>query len=38
MWVDPKTRLFAILMMQAPRRGAEYQPLLRSFVYSAVLN
>lgn len=38
MWVDPKTRLFAILMMQAPRRGPEYQPMLRNLVYAAVLN
>lgn len=36
MWVDPKNNLFAILMMQAPRRGGEYQPILRNMVYAAI--
>lgn len=37
-WVDPKQRLFGILMMQVPLMAARpYRPLMRAHVYRAVI-
>jgi CubicO group peptidase (beta-lactamase class C family) len=37
-WVDPKQRLFAILMMQAPLPVARpYRPMMREYVYRALI-
>ena len=35
MWVDPKTNMFVVLMMQAPTR-TDYKSILRNMVYAAV--
>ncbi|HKU97236.1 MAG TPA: serine hydrolase domain-containing protein, partial [Vineibacter sp.] len=37
-WIDPKERLFAILMMQAPEQRLPYRYLMRELVYQAVMN
>jgi CubicO group peptidase (beta-lactamase class C family) len=37
-WIDPKERLFAILMMQAPAQRLAYRYLMRDLVYQAVVN
>ncbi|MBL8385017.1 MAG: beta-lactamase family protein [Burkholderiales bacterium] len=35
-WVDPKNRLFVVLMMQSPRQRTGYRPILRNMVYAAI--
>ena len=35
MWVDPRTNMFVLLMMQAPTRR-DFRSILRSMVYAAV--
>ena len=35
-WVDPKTRLFVVFMMQSPKQRTLYRPILRNMVYAAV--
>ncbi|WP_218578106.1 serine hydrolase domain-containing protein [Vineibacter terrae] len=37
-WIDPKEKLFAILMMQAPASRLPYRYLMREMVYQAVIN
>ncbi|WP_255468011.1 serine hydrolase [Reyranella sp. CPCC 100927] len=37
-WIDPKEKLFAILMMQAPAQRLPYRYLMRELVYQAVMN
>jgi len=37
-WIDPKEKLFAILMMQAPAQRLPYRYLMRELVYQAVAN
>ena len=37
-WIDPKEKLFAILMMQAPVQRLPYRYLMRDLVYQAVVN
>ena len=37
-WVDPKTRLFVVFMMQSPKQRTLYRPILRNMVYAAVEN
>ncbi len=36
MWVDPRTNMFVILMMQSPRQRVAYRSILRNMVYAAV--
>ncbi|MBM3567120.1 MAG: beta-lactamase family protein [Alphaproteobacteria bacterium] len=36
-WIDPKERMFAILMMQAPAQRLPYRYLMRELVYQAVI-
>jgi len=36
-WVDPKTDLFAVLMMQSPKLRVYYRTLLHDMVYAAVM-
>ena len=36
-WVDPKTRLIAVLMLQSPRHRVYYRTLLHDMVYAAVI-
>lgn len=35
-WVDPKTNLFVVFMMQSPRQRVAYRSVLRNMVYAAV--
>ena len=35
-WVDPKTKLFVVFMMQSPRQRVVYRSILRNMVYAAV--
>lgn len=35
-WVDPKTNLFVVLMMQSPKQRTAYRSVLRNMVYAAV--
>lgn len=37
-WIDPKERLFAIYMMQAPEEREHYRLLMRELVYQAVVD
>ena len=37
MWVDPKSDMFVIFMMQSPKHRSHYRSLLRNMVYAAVL-
>jgi CubicO group peptidase (beta-lactamase class C family) len=37
MWVDPKSEMFVILMMQSPKHRTHYRSLIRNMVYAAVL-
>ncbi len=37
-WIDPKEKLFAILMMQAPAQRLPFRYLMRDLVYQAVVN
>ncbi|QQS15234.1 MAG: beta-lactamase family protein [Rhodospirillales bacterium] len=37
-WIDPKEKLFAILMMQSPDARLSYRWLMRELVYQAVVN
>jgi CubicO group peptidase (beta-lactamase class C family) len=37
-WVDPKERLFAVFMMQAPEEREHYRILMRELVYQAVVD
>jgi len=37
-WVDPKTDLVVVFMMQSPKQRVAYRPILRNIVYGAVLN
>jgi CubicO group peptidase (beta-lactamase class C family) len=36
-WVDPKTDLFVVLMMQSPKQRVYYRTLLHDMVYAAVM-
>ncbi len=36
-WVDPKTRLITVLMMQSPRQRVYYRTLMHDMVYAAVM-
>jgi CubicO group peptidase (beta-lactamase class C family) len=36
-WVDPKTDLFTVLMLQSPRERVYYRTLLQDMVYAAVM-
>ncbi len=35
-WVDPRTNLFVVFMMQSPKQRVGYRSLLRNMVYAAV--
>ena len=37
MWVDPKSEMFVIFMMQSPKHRTHYRSLIRNMVYAAVL-
>ena len=37
-WIDPKEKLFAILMMQAPAERMHYRYLMRHYVYQAIVD
>ena len=37
MWVDPKSEMFVIFMMQSPKHRIHYRSLIRNMVYAAVL-
>lgn len=37
-WIDPKERLFAVFMMQAPEEREHYRILMRELVYQAVVD
>lgn len=37
-WIDPKERLFAVYMMQAPEEREHYRSLMRELVYQAVVD
>jgi CubicO group peptidase (beta-lactamase class C family) len=37
MWVDPKTDMFVIFMVQSPKYRVHYRGILRNMVYAAVL-
>ena len=36
-WVDPKTDMFVVFMMQSPKQREYYRPLLHDMVYAAVM-
>jgi CubicO group peptidase (beta-lactamase class C family) len=36
-WVDPKEKLFVVLMLQSVSKRAIYRPLLRNMVYAAIV-
>jgi CubicO group peptidase (beta-lactamase class C family) len=36
-WVDPKTNLYAILMVQSPKQRGVYRSIMRNMVYAAVV-
>jgi len=36
-WVDPKTDLFVVLMLQSPKERVHYRTLLHDMVYAAVM-
>ena len=35
-WVDPKTNMFVVFMMQSPKQRVAYRSVLRNMVYAAV--
>jgi CubicO group peptidase (beta-lactamase class C family) len=35
-WVDPKERIFVVLMMQAPSQRLRYRAIVRDMVYAAI--
>jgi CubicO group peptidase (beta-lactamase class C family) len=35
-WVDPKTNMYVIFMMQSPKQRTPYRSLLRNMVYAAI--
>jgi CubicO group peptidase (beta-lactamase class C family) len=35
-WVDPKERMLAVLMMQAPSQRIRYRAIVRDMVYAAI--
>ncbi len=37
MWVDPKSEMFVIFMMQSPKQRLYYRSLIRNMVYASVL-
>ena len=37
MWVDPKSDMFVVFMMQSPKNRSHYRSLIRNMVYAAVL-
>jgi len=37
-WIDPKEKLFAVLMMQSPQARLPYRYLMRELVYQAVID
>jgi CubicO group peptidase (beta-lactamase class C family) len=37
-WIDPKEKMFVIMMMQSPAARLPYRYLMRELVYQAVLN
>lgn len=37
MWVDPKSEMFVVFMMQSPKHRTHYRSLIRNMVYAAVL-
>ena len=36
-WVDPKTELFVVLMLQSPKERVHYRTVLHDMVYAAVM-
>ena len=36
-WVDPKTDLFVVFMMQSPKQRTYYRPLLHDMIYASVM-
>ncbi len=37
MWVDPKSEMFVIFMMQSPKQRLYYRSLIRNMIYASVL-
>ena len=37
MWVDPKSDMFVVFMMQSPKHRLHYRGLMRNMIYAAVL-
>ena len=37
MWVDPKSEMFVIFMMQSPKHRVYYRSLMRNMIYAALL-
>ena len=37
-WIDPKEKLFAVLMMQSPQARLPYRYLMRELVYQAIVD
>jgi CubicO group peptidase (beta-lactamase class C family) len=37
MWVDPKSEMFVIFMVQSPKQRLHYRSLLRNMIYASVL-
>ena len=37
MWVDPKSEMFVIFMLQSPKQRVYYRSLIRNMVYAALL-
>lgn len=37
MWVDPKSEMFVVFMMQSPKHRVHYRGLVRNMIYAAVL-
>jgi len=36
-WIDPKSDLFVVLMLQSPKQRVYYRTLLQDMVYAAVV-
>ncbi len=36
-WIDPKTDMFVVFMMQSPKQRTAYRPILRNMIYGAVM-
>ncbi len=37
MWVDPKSEMFVVFMLQSPKQRTYYRSLIRNMVYAAIL-